>query len=177
MTLSRSVARARTDAASSPVPASGTWMIAAVRAGLTMNVIGWFIWPLASAARSKARPPATTAGAVTSGASTTTTAGLRPPGNACWIRLYVCRAAVFCGRSLAPGVAVCRRSTGSASTTSAPTASAAVSAGRAQHPVEHRGPDPAPAWPAAQPANGEPTAVHPVAEQGEQGRQHGQRRR
>ena len=119
------------DAASSPVPASGTWMIAAVRAGLTMNVIGSFICPLASAARSKAWPAATTAGAVTSGASTTTTAGLPPPGNTCWIRLYVCRAAVFCGRSLAPGVAVCRRSTGSASTTSAPTASAAVSAGRA----------------------------------------------
>ena len=87
MTLSRRVARAWTDAASSPVPASGTWMIAAVRAGLTMNVIGWFIWPLASAARSKAWPAATTAGAVTSGASTTTTAGLRPPGNTCWIRL------------------------------------------------------------------------------------------
>ena len=84
MTVSRSVARARIDAASSPVPASGTWTSAAVRAGLTMNVIGW---PPASAARVKACPASTTAGAVTSGASTTTTAGLPPPGKTCLIRL------------------------------------------------------------------------------------------
>ena len=70
----------------SPLPASGTWMIAAVCAGLTMYVIGWFTWPLASAARSKAVPAATTWGAVTSGASTTTSAGEGPPGNACWMR-------------------------------------------------------------------------------------------
>ena len=87
MTLSRKVASALTDAASSPVPASGTWMIAAVCAGLTTNVIGWFIWPLASAARSKAWPAASTAGEVTSGASTTTSAGDPPPGNTCWMRL------------------------------------------------------------------------------------------
>ena len=82
------VARAWTDAASSPVPASGTWMIAAVRAWLTMNVIGWYICPLASAARSKAWPAAATWGAVTSGASTTTSAGAGPPGNTCWMRLW-----------------------------------------------------------------------------------------
>jgi hypothetical protein len=130
MTLPRRVASALIDARSSPVPASGTWMIAAVRAELGMNVIGWFICPVASAARSKARPAAATAGAVTSRASTTTTAGAPPPGNTCWIRLYVCRAAVSCGRSLAPGVAVSSRSTGSASATRAHNASAAVSAGR-----------------------------------------------
>ena len=149
-------------------------MIAAVRAGLTMNVIGWFIWPLASAARSKACPAVATAGAVTSGASTTTTAGLPPPGKTCWIRLYVCRAAVCCGRSLAPGVAVCRRSTGSASTTSAHTASAAVSAGRASTrsstAAQAR---PGPAVRRARRRAAGP--VHPVAEQGEQGRQQGQR--
>jgi hypothetical protein len=58
MTLSRKVVSARSDAVFSPVPASGTWMIAAVCAGLTMTVIGWFIWPVASAARSKAVPAA-----------------------------------------------------------------------------------------------------------------------
>jgi len=87
MTLSRRVARAWSDAVFSPLPASGTWMIAAVCAGLTMNVIGWFIWPLASAARPKAASAATTWGAMTAGASTTTSAGAGPPGNACSMRL------------------------------------------------------------------------------------------
>jgi hypothetical protein len=132
MTLSRKVASALTDAWSSPVPASGTWMIAAVCAGLTTNVIGWFIWPLASAARSNTCPAATITGEVTSGASTTTSAGAGPPGNTCWTRLYVCRAVVFCGRSLTPGSAVCRRSTGSASTTRMLAATLAVSAGWAR---------------------------------------------
>ena len=62
-------------------------MRAAVCAGLTRNVIGWFICPVASAARSKAWPAAIIAGEVTSGASTTTSAGAGPPGNTCWIRL------------------------------------------------------------------------------------------
>jgi hypothetical protein len=87
MTVFRRVASALTDVVSSPVPASGTWMIAAVCAGLTTNVIGWFIWPLASAARSNAWPAATTAGEVMSGAWTTTSAGAAPPGNTCWMRL------------------------------------------------------------------------------------------
>src|SRR5215472_8505286 len=82
MTCSRRVVRACTDVAS-PLPASGTEMIAAVCAGLTMNVIGWFISPVASAARSNAAPAAATEGDVTSGASTTTTAGVPPPGNTC----------------------------------------------------------------------------------------------
>ena len=132
MTVSRKVARALTDAASSPVPASGTPMIAAVCAGLTTNVIGSFIWPVASAARTNAWPAASMAGDVTSGASTTTWAGPGPPGNTCWMRLYVCRAAVFCGRSLTPGSAVCRRSTGTASATRTQAETVAVSAGRAR---------------------------------------------
>ena len=108
-----------------------------------------------------------------SGASTTTTAGLPPPGNTCWIRLYVCRAAVFCGRSLAPGVAVCRRSTGSASTISAHSRERRGQGRAGQYPVEYRSPDPALAGRLRRPANGE-APVHPVAEQGEQGRQQGQ---
>ena len=97
--------------------------------GVDDEVIGWFICPVASAACWNARPAATIAGEVTSGASTTTMAGAGPPGNTCWMRLYVCRAAVFCGRSLTPGSAVCRRSTGSASTTRMLAAALAVSAG------------------------------------------------
>ena len=44
-----------------------------------------------------------------------------------------------------------------------------------QHPVEHRGPEPALAGGLARPADErQPAAVYPVAEQGEQGRKQGQ---
>src|SRR6266487_3751087 len=51
ITLSRSVASAWLDVASSPFPASGTWMIAAVPDGFGMTVIGCFSCPVERAER------------------------------------------------------------------------------------------------------------------------------
>ena len=76
------VASAWRDAASVPLPASGTWICARLARRYTVTRIGDPVSPLRRAACSNAVIASRTRGAWMSGALTTTTAGAGPPGNA-----------------------------------------------------------------------------------------------
>ncbi len=69
-----------------PSPCIGIETTAASLPGLIWVVTGWAIWPEASAWSVISSMPCWTAGAVTSSACTTTSAGSGPPGNAAWMR-------------------------------------------------------------------------------------------
>ena len=77
-------------------------MFATVPAVLTSTVIGSYIRPLASARLRSCSTAASTAGACTLGALTTTFAGSAVPGNACCIRLYVFMTSSDCGNDSGP---------------------------------------------------------------------------
>ncbi len=86
MTSSRSALSDVVASRLSPPPCSGMLTTASVCAGLTRTSTGSDIRPLAIAARRRSAIPSCTAGAVTSSACTTTSAGSGAPGNAACTR-------------------------------------------------------------------------------------------
>ena len=69
-----------------PSPSIGTAIVATWRSGLAVTVTGPFMWPVAVALASSALTAAAICGVPTSLASTTTTPGIWPPGNAACMR-------------------------------------------------------------------------------------------
>ena len=81
-------------------------MFAIVRSSFVSMVIGPRARPVASAANSSRLIAWRTAGALTSGAFTTTLAGSALPGNACCMRSYVFTTSRDFGNVSGPGVAI-----------------------------------------------------------------------
>ena len=90
MTSSRRASSEAWDAASLPLPSMAMATMATVLSGLISTDVGSCSLPLAIACFWRSAMPASTAGAVTSLALMTATAGTAPPGNASSMRSNVC---------------------------------------------------------------------------------------